>query len=74
VLLASCSTQWRYSKQGVSQQQVNQDGYECRRQATYQTSNAQVNPYGGTASSGPQLDIPTMKACLRARGYTITKV
>jgi hypothetical protein len=71
-ILASCSSGFHYKKQGVTQLQQNKDGYECRKEATYQTSNAQVNAYGGTASSGTKVDVKMAAACLRARGYQVT--
>ena len=74
VILAGCSSRFSYSKSGVSQQQVNKDGYECQKESTYRASNAQVNPYGGTASSGVEVNWNMVKACLRARGYTIKAI
>jgi len=73
VVITGCSTRYSYNKYGASEQQRNKDGYECRKEATFRSSNANVNAYGGTASSGVELHIPTMIACLKARGYTVKK-
>lgn len=71
VLLAGCTSSFQYSKYGTTEVQRNKDGYECRKEATYQASQAQVNQYGGTASSGNTVDMQMAAACLRARGYTV---
>ena len=70
--LVGCATGFRYTRPNTTQQQVDKDGYECRREATYTAYNANVNPYYGAASSGNQVDMELAKQCLRARGYTIT--
>lgn len=74
VLITGCArTAFTYKKPGASPQEQHQDAYDCRREATYQGSNANVNAYGGAASSGNKVDIHMAMACLRARGYTITR-
>jgi hypothetical protein len=72
-LLSSCGPSgFSYSRPNNSQQQQDKDGYECRREATYSTSSAYVGPYGGSASSGQDVDLEMGAQCLRARGYTVT--
>jgi uncharacterized protein YceK len=74
IIIAGCSSvAFTYSKPGVTEQEKAQDAYQCRRESTYQASNAQVNPYGGSASSGNKVDINMAIACLQARGYTIKR-
>jgi len=70
VTLAGCTTntRWQFPYNGT-EQQFNQDTYECMQQAQHQTSNAYVNPYGGSSSSGSETNMPLAKACMRARGY-----
>jgi uncharacterized lipoprotein len=66
--LAACgSTRWY--KDNTSDQQFYQDEYACTQEAQQPTSNAQVNPYGGTSQSGMTLNHQIYKSCMYARGY-----
>lgn len=72
LLLAGCATaSYTYwlPPPGGSEQQFRQDEYACMQEAQQQSSNAYVNPYGGAAQSGSNLNIDLYSACLRARGY-----
>ena len=70
ITLTGCATNTRwYFPPGGTQQQFNQDTYECMQEAQQQSSNAYVNPYGGSASSGTTTNMYLAKACMRARGY-----
>ena len=71
MILAGCSSEFHFGKPGASQQQRDKDAYECQKESLYSASNAKVNPYGGAASSGVEVNWDLVKACLKARGYTI---
>lgn len=72
VFLSSCGPRgFHYSKPFTSQQQQAKDAYECRREATYYSSSASIDAFGGTASSGTSVDLEMGAQCLKARGYNI---
>jgi len=71
LVLSGCgSTAYTWSKPGVSIQQAQQDGFECKqmsRQPYYV-------PVGGVIVGGSEPDVHIWKECLEARGYTVTEV
>jgi len=58
VALAGCGSNTVWVKNGVTQQQVNQDHYDCQREA------AQYNSAGYSHTVGHLYD-----SCMAARGY-----
>jgi hypothetical protein len=67
-LLSGCSTSYYAQKHGVSQQQVNQDDYACKRDSMQQG----FAVYGGMAAGGSELNIELWRSCMLAKGYTVT--
>lgn len=71
LVLSGCgAAYWSYSKPGMSEQQMHQDGFECKqisRQPYYV-------PVGGVIVGGSDPDVRIWKECLEARGYTVMKV
>lgn len=71
LVLSGCgSTAYTWSKPGVSIQQAQQEGFECKqisRQPYYV-------PVGGVIVGGSEPDVHIWKECLEARGYTVTEV
>lgn len=66
-----------YTKTGVTQQQLDKDESECRKEAqrtTIATPGHPVAPSGGAyrVAAGTYVDKEKAKECLKARGYTIT--
>ena len=72
--LSGCapSATFQYSKPNTGQQQIEKDTYECRKEATYYSPRVNTTPNYGGAFSVANVDIEMAKACLRAKGYTIT--
>jgi hypothetical protein len=68
ILLTGC-TATRWYRDNTTDQEFYQDEYACTQEAQQPASNAQVNPYGGTAQSGMTLNSGLYESCLRARGY-----
>lgn len=70
LVLSGCgSTAYTWSKPGVSRQQAQQEGFECKqisRQPYYV-------PVGGVIVGGSEPDVRIWIECLEARGYTVTK-
>jgi len=64
-----------YPKQGQSQQQQDNDRYECHRWSTKQTGFDPTQPGGNVTpeqNAGKHVDYQrAMKACLEARGYSV---
>jgi hypothetical protein len=69
VVLGGCA-QYGWFKDGVSQQEANQDQYDCLREAQQRVSGAQVGPYGGVAQNTVITNRDLYNACVAARGYT----
>ena len=69
ISLGGCAAQGRWIKDGVSQQQANQDHYDCLREAQQRVSGAQVNAYGGAAQNTVITNQNLYYACIAARGY-----
>ena len=71
--MAGCA-QGQWYKNGISQQEANQDHYACLQEAQQRVSTAQVNPYGGTAENTVITNQNLYNACMAARGYTYRRV
>lgn len=72
-VLGGCA-QGRWFKDGITQQQANQDHYDCLRESQQRVSGAQVNAYGGTAQNTVITNPNLYNACIAARGYTYRRV
>jgi len=71
-ILSSCATNWRWTPlEGQSESQYYADKVECQQIASYQSSSANVNRYGGSASSGQSINKGMFFDCLRGKGYKI---
>jgi hypothetical protein len=69
VSLTGCATYSATPLDGRSQQQVNIDDYQCKRDSTHQAF-SMVN---GIAASGPELNINLWISCMAAKGYHVTQ-
>ncbi len=69
VSLSGCAQYW-WVKNGISQQEANQDNYACLQEAQQRVAGAQVNPYGGAAQNTVITNRDLYNACMAARGYT----
>lgn len=71
LILSGCGgSYYRFSKPGVTQQQMRQDGFECK-QASRQSF---VVGSGGMLVGGDEANKEIWRECLQARGYTVTEV
>ena len=71
LFLAGCATSelfWKFPP-GGNQQAFQKDEYVCLQESQQQSSNANVNAFGGTAQSGSVTNHGLYQACMRARGY-----
>lgn len=73
IVLVGCA-QGRWMKDGITQQEANQDHYACLQEAQQRVSGAQVNAYGGTAQNKVVTNWNLYNACIAARGYTYRRV
>lgn len=72
VVLGGCA-RYQWVKNGITQQQANQDHYACLQEAQQRVSNAQVNAYGGSAENVVITNWDLYNACMGARGYSYQK-
>ena len=72
VLISGCATQFRVTPPpGKNQTSYYADKVECQQIASYRSSSAVVNSYGGSASSGQSINEGMFFDCLRGKGYKI---
>jgi hypothetical protein len=72
VLLTGCARSV-WVKPGASQQDFANDRYTCLQQSQQQRSAAQVNAYGGAASSGSYTNADLFNACMNAAGWYLQR-
>ena len=71
-LISGCGgTLTNASRPNTTQQQKNQDHYECYRESISGQSAAAFNQYGGGAYSSNEPNKELYVYCMQARGYTI---
>jgi len=58
---------WSWTKPGVSEQQMRQDGFECKQISRQQY----IVGTGGMLMGGSEPNFEIWKECLEARGYTV---
>lgn len=71
IFVTGCATPelfWKFPP-GGDQQAFQKDEYACLQESQQQSSNANVNAFGGTAQSGSVTNHGLYQACMRARGY-----
>lgn len=72
IIISGCSTHfWVTPPPGKDQTTYYADKVECQQIASYQSSSAYVNKYGGSASSGQSMNSGMFFDCLRGKGYEI---
>jgi hypothetical protein len=69
IIIAGCGQRYQWWKDGISQQQANQDTYECLKESQQRVSGAYVGPYGGTSENRVVTNQTLYNACIAARGY-----
>jgi len=81
IVIGGCATKQNYygygwNKVGVTQQQHDQDNYQCLQETRTRYSTMSGNVYhgnwwyGNSYSSGEYIDSDLYMACMRSRGYT----
>lgn len=73
-ILSGCTTttHWAWAPlKGQSNSQYYADKVECQQIASYRSSSAYVNQYGGSANSGQSINMGMFFDCLRGKGYKI---
>ena len=65
-VLVGCATGYRWNKVGATQQQFEQETYQCQQETRSRYSSG----YGSTYSSAEYSDPELYMACMRARCYT----
>ena len=73
LVLVGCA-EYKWYKDGISQQEANQDAYACLQEAQQRVSDAAVGAYGGYSNSKVITNPHLYNACLAARGYTYRQV
>jgi hypothetical protein len=69
LVIGGCAQRYVWWKEGITQQQANQDHYECLKDSQQRVSAAQVNVYGGTSQNRVVTNPDLYSACVAARGY-----
>lgn len=76
IVVSGCSSNIFYSKQGVSQVQMDRDAYQCAQESqVYKSSSTlTINSLGGVGSSsgGHKTDGRLFTMCMRAKGYQVS--
>ena len=67
ILLAGCAYERTYSHPTKSQAELQQDEYECTKDA-YNAGG--LGPYVAGGGQGRGLNIPLLNQCMAAKGYT----
>ena len=70
LILVGCGT---WVKPGATQQDFASDRYECMRDSRSQGGYAYVNPYGGYAVNGPQIDGNLFASCMNSKGWYLQR-
>lgn len=73
VLLAVGCAAPVWTKPGGTEADFARDKYACAQEAKVPYSSAYVNPYGGAAAGGVQIDRTLYNACMEARGWRLVR-
>lgn len=72
IIISGCATTFRVTPPpGKDLTTYYADKVECQQIASYRSSSAYVNSYGGSASSGQSINKEMFFDCLRGKGYKI---
>jgi len=72
ILISGCATKFRVTPPPEKDQtSYYADKVECQQIASYRSSSAYVNSYGGSANSGQSINEGMFFDCLRGKGYKI---